>query len=180
MLCSVLAIAQQSVNCISQSANRIQVTCLVNTVGAVVTGCCKNAAKCCIYCFSVSPKGGYQQAPFLYIGLHTQGHSYQIARCGATLVGWLFLPSGKKSAPSLKNAVWLCSCVKYMTLCNTCASGLDLFGLFRLAINQIDCKGLFSFTLQIQQRAQSHDTHKNDITRVQSSNKRIIVLNILP
>ena len=25
----------------------------------------------------------------------TRGHSYQIARRNATLVGWLFLPSGK-------------------------------------------------------------------------------------
>ena len=31
-----------------------------------------------------------------YIACTSRGHSYQIARRNATLVGWLFLPSGKK------------------------------------------------------------------------------------
>ena len=35
--------------------------------------------------------------------LSPQGHSYQIARRNATLVGWLFLPSGKKV---LEVAIW--------------------------------------------------------------------------
>ena len=33
---------------------------------------------------------------FIQLFLQSRGHIYQIARCKAPLVGWLFLPSGKK------------------------------------------------------------------------------------
>ena len=41
--------------------------------------------------------------PAILVTLKARGHSYQIARRNASLVGWLFLPSGKKV---LGVAIW--------------------------------------------------------------------------
>ena len=55
-----------------------------------------------------------------------RGHSYQIARCNATLVGWLCLPSGKKYSEWQSVLAWILfpSPTLSRTHCERCSESL--------------------------------------------------------